>query len=217
VAESLVDKREAPRSKLQHVRYGVREPGGRDEAAALHDRLAPNGELLVGMVSARNVPEKGYDVFVQALARAGDDVRGVLVGPHPGDPFLALVSELGLDDRLTIVGRVPGVNAYYHAIDLLVLPSTREEAMPLVMLEAMAAHTPVYASRLAGVPEAVVEGETGRMFTPSDVDALAALIADAPQRREELKRMGDAGRRRYEELFAPAALRARLEELYSNS
>jgi glycosyltransferase involved in cell wall biosynthesis len=214
VAESLIENRGLPREKLRLIRYGVNEPAGAADGPALRQRLAPNGELLVGMVSARAVPEKGYEVFVRALAQTGDDVRGVLVGPHLGDNFLKLVDELGLKERLTIVGPVPSVGAYYHAIELLVVPSTKEEAMPLVILESMAATTAVYGSRLAGVPEAVVEGETGELFTPSDVGGLAELLKAAPSRRDELARMGAAGRRRWEELFAPAALARETQRLY---
>jgi glycosyltransferase involved in cell wall biosynthesis len=206
VGRGLVDSRGLPEAKLSHVRYGVREPEGAPGAGELRERLAPGGELLVGMVSARPVPEKGYDVFARALAATGPGVRGVLIGPHPGDGFLALVHELGLGERLAIEGRVAAVNAYHHAIDLLVMPSTREEAMPLVMLEAMAAGKPVYASRLSGTPEAVVEGSTGELFEPGDVAALTRLLERAPQQRDDLTAMGRAGRARWEELFSPQAM-----------
>jgi glycosyltransferase involved in cell wall biosynthesis len=202
VAEAVVERRAMPRALMHILRYGVREPGdaGADQLRA---ELRADGRLLVGMVSARAVPEKGYDVFIDALERA-PDARGVIVGPHLGEATVRRVAERGLTDRVTLIGSVPAVNAYYHAIDVLVMPSTREEAMPLVMLEAMAAGRPVFASRLSGTPEAVIPGETGELFEPGDVQALAALLANADPSR--LVAMGERGRVRWQGLFSPEAL-----------
>jgi glycosyltransferase involved in cell wall biosynthesis len=201
VAEAVAEGRDMPSTLLHHLRYGVRAPDP-DSADDLRRHLARDAELLVGMVSARPVPEKGYDVFVDALGQT-PDVRGVIVGPYP-DWVPGMVAEQGLADRIALVGSLPAVNAYYHAFDVLVMPSVKEEAMPLVMLEAMAAGKPVFASRLSGTPEAVVDGETGALFEPGDVRALVALIHDAD--RPRLAAMGERGRARWRELFSPEAL-----------
>ncbi|HMJ36457.1 MAG TPA: glycosyltransferase family 4 protein [Baekduia sp.] len=204
VAEAAIARRGMPRGLLRHLRYGVRMP---DAAGAeeLRARLAPDGELLVGMVSARAVPEKGYDVFVDALAQV-PGVRGVLVGPHLGAPLEQRIRDRGVEERLALIGAVPAVNAYDHAIDVLVMPSVKEEAMPLVMLEAMAAGKPIVASRLSGTPEAIEDGVTGALFAPGDVDALAALLRAADADRDLLARQGAAGHARWRELFSPEAL-----------
>jgi glycosyltransferase involved in cell wall biosynthesis len=209
VGKALIENRSMPPELLRHIRYGAREPGGQGEPAAeLRRRLAPDGELLVGMVSARAIPEKGFDVFVDALARTGKATRGVLVGHHPGAPLQRLIEQRGLNERLKVEGPVPAVNAYYHAIDVLVVPSTAEECMPFVILEAMAAGKAVFASRLSGAPEAVVDGDTGRLFTPGSVDELAALLADIPAEgdRTRLSEMGARGRARWKSLFSPPAV-----------
>jgi glycosyltransferase involved in cell wall biosynthesis len=204
VAEAAVEGRGMPRDLLRHLRYGVRVPDATG-AEALRARLAPGGELLVGMVSARAVPEKGYDVFVDALAQV-PGVRGVLVGPHLGAPLQQRIRDRGIEDRIELVGPVPAVNAYDHAIDVLVMPSVKEEAMPLVMLEAMAAGKPIIASRLSGTPEAIEDGVTGALFTPGDVGALAGLLRDADADRARLARQGAAGHERWKALFSPEAL-----------
>jgi glycosyltransferase involved in cell wall biosynthesis len=204
VGEAVIDERRMPRRLMHHLRYGVREPAGQADAPELRSRLLGDGRLLAGMVSARPVPEKGYDVFLDALAAAGPDVHGVIVGPFPQDAVRTRINQLGLTDRLTLTGPVPAVGAYHHAIDVLVMPSTREEAMPLVILEAMAAARPVFASRLAGTPEAVVDGETGTLFAPGDAAALGELLTAAEP--DLLARMGAAGQSRWRELFSPDAL-----------
>ena len=169
VGDGLADpaRHAAPSTGLLPI--GIPEPDGADRAAQLRARLAPGGELLVGMVSATADPGKGHTVLRDALGLAGDSVQAVMVGADPGDGF----------DGVTVTGRVASVGPYLHAIDVLVVPSTAWESLPLVILEAMAAGKPVFGSRLAGIPEAIVDGETGVLFEPGDAAALARLLAGA--------------------------------------
>jgi glycosyltransferase involved in cell wall biosynthesis len=206
------------------IPLGAREPSESPDAAAeLRDRLAPGGRLLVGLISATGEPEKGHAVLVNALAKADIDVPAVIVGPQPEDPLADLVDELGLSARVELVGPVTAgeVGRYLQAIDVLVVPSTSHESMTLVALEAMAAGKPVFASRLSGIPEAVIDGVTGRLFPPGDVDALAALLREAATDPESLARFGEAGHRRWAERFSiesmVTAMLVVYEELLSTS
>ena len=91
----------------------------------------------------------------------------------------------GLSDRVAVVGRVPSADfgAHLRAIDVLVVPSTAYESLPLVILEAMAAGKPVFASRLSGIPEAVVDGTTGRLFEPGAVERARGAATPGDRRR----------------------------------
>jgi glycosyltransferase involved in cell wall biosynthesis len=73
--------------------------------------------------------------------------------------------------------------------------------MPLVVLEAMAAGLPVVASRVSGIPEVVVDGETGRLVPPEDPERLAEALAELIADPTEARRRGAAGRRRVDENF----------------
>jgi glycosyltransferase involved in cell wall biosynthesis len=73
--------------------------------------------------------------------------------------------------------------------------------MPISILEAMAAGLPVVASAVGGIPEIVVDGETGLIVPPRDPDALAAALRRLLDDPELRRRMGDAGRARAEEHF----------------
>ncbi|MEA2479585.1 MAG: hypothetical protein QOJ07_1507 [Thermoleophilaceae bacterium] len=214
VRHGLVDERAMPESLYVKIPYGVREPGGRDRAAALRERLAPGGELLLGMVSGTADAEKGHTVLVEALAHAGGDARAVFVGAHPGDLVERLIADRGLGDRVTIAGRVPEVGPYLHAIDALVVPSTAYESLPLTILEAMGAGRAVIASRLSGIPEAVTDGDTGCLFEPGDVEALGDLIEGAAGNRHGLRAMGERGRARWEERFSLSAMTRSVLALY---
>jgi glycosyltransferase involved in cell wall biosynthesis len=142
---------------------------------------------------------KGHDVLVDALAAAGrTDVRAVVVGHDPGPEYRERAAAAGVADRLTLTGRVPAIPPYMAAFDVLAVPSTRFESLPLVVLEALAAGTPVVASRLSGIPEAVVDGETGWTFEPGDARAFAGILDAVAADRAQLERYGRAARARYE-------------------
>jgi glycosyltransferase involved in cell wall biosynthesis len=202
----------------RHIPNGVAEPASHPkEVSQLRQRLSqPTGRLLVGLISATGDYDKGHHVLLEALAQARADIDTVVVGPHPGDSFLEHVARLGLADRVTIVGPVDSaeVGLYLRALDLLVVPSTAFESLPLVVLEAMAAGRAVFASRLAGIPEAVVDGETGHLFTPGAASELAMLLREASTNRERVYRLGLAGHRRWRERFSRETMVASMLELY---
>jgi glycosyltransferase involved in cell wall biosynthesis len=200
--DALMARRAMPERLLRVVPYGVPDHAdAAGEAAALRAQLAPDGELLVGMVSTpgSHAGWKGHDVLVDALAAAGrTDVRAVVVGHDPGPEYRERAAAAGVADRLTLTGRVPAIPPYMAAFDVLAVPSTRFESLPLVVLEALAAGTPVVASRLSGIPEAVVDGETGWTFEPGDARALAGILDAVAADRAQLERYGRAARARYE-------------------
>lgn len=215
VRRGLRDRRGAPDHLLRVLHYGVDEPPTSGRIDRLRGRLAPRDEILVGMVSARPVPEKGYDVFADALRQVHEGIRGTLVGPVPEGALGGILR--ALDGTLVLEGVVRPIGDHYRAFDLLVVPSTEEECMPLVILEAMAAGTAVAGSELSGIPEAVDHGTTGWTFPPGDADALAALLHRAREERQSLPGLGAAGRRRWERLFTPARMRSELLAAYDLS
>jgi glycosyltransferase involved in cell wall biosynthesis len=79
----------------------------------------------------------------------------------------------------------------------------------------MAAAKPVVATRVGGTPEAVVEGETGLLVGPGDVDALAAAVDALLADPDLARRFGEAGRRRVEERFSTAAMSAQVLAAYA--
>ena len=184
-----VDRVGLPAEKVEVVHYGMDEPPkawGENPELALGD-----GPVLACV--ARLEPQKGVDVAVRALHRAtGGPDRPTLVvlGEGPERPRLeALAREL--DVRLVLPGRLPDVAAVLRQADLLVHPA-RWEGFGLAVLEAMLCSLPVVATNVSSLPELVVDGETGFLVPPDDVEALAAAIPRA------LAERGDLGRRGYE-------------------
>jgi glycosyltransferase involved in cell wall biosynthesis len=218
VADGLVERRGMPQRLACIIYYGV--PGDepdRVRVSSLHARLAPNDELLVGMVSARPVPEKGYDSFLEALSQVRDGgIRAVLVGDAPDD-FMDRAASLQLGDMLAWEGRQTNVAEYYAAIDVLVVPSTAEECMPLVILEAASVSTPTFGSRLSGIPEAIRDRVTGRLFDPGSGAQLAGLLGEARADRAGLVAMGQAAHQRWAQLFSLERMLEKTLAVYARS
>lgn len=120
----------------------------------------------------------------ESLLRAHANFKLVCVGDGPSRDILwALRDRVGRDDAVMLSGRVrpEEVPRLLQASDFLVLPSY-SEGMPQVVLEAMNCGLPVVATRVGGVPEAVLDGRTGLLIEPRDVgqlrDGMARMIAD---------------------------------------
>lgn len=168
------------------------------------------GELVVGMV-ARIVPHKGHMVLVEAakgIAAEFPSARFLLVG-RPEGGYEKTVEEkiraCGLASRARLFQYDRNILDIMGILDLYVLPSY-SESLPNAVVEAMLMRAPVIATRITGLPEAVIDGETGFLIAPGDVGALRdrmRLLLSDPFLRE---RMGKAGRRFAQERFSPSAL-----------
>jgi glycosyltransferase involved in cell wall biosynthesis len=212
VEEALTELRGMPPELFVRIPYGVRAPDGAAGAAAVRSELrVGDDEVLVGMVSATSDTQKGHGVFVDAVG-AAPGIRAAIIGAPPPADVLEQIERGQLSDRIAVMGRVDAIGAVYHALDAVVVPSVADESLPLVVLEAMACGKPVIASRLSGIPEAVVAGETGALFEPGDAAGLAALLAAG---REQLAAWGEAGRLRWSEHYSVGAMTASVLALYS--
>jgi glycosyltransferase involved in cell wall biosynthesis len=205
----------APASRVHLIRnaWSGREPLARSEARRALG-LDP-AELLVGWVG-RLSREKGADVLLDALARlAPPRPRVALVGDGPERAALASRAEaLGIAERLAWLGLVPDAGRLASAYDVFVL-SSRTEGTPIALLEAMAAHLPIVATAVGGVPDVVSEGEA--WLVPSeDPAALAAALEVALSDRALARARGDAARQRLQRDFSPDAWLARYEALYAS-
>lgn len=161
--------------------------------------------------------QKRLDAWLRVTAEihaADPSVRCLLVGDGPLRAELETAArELGMADVVAWPGLCSDVRPYLAAMDVYLM-SSAFEGLPLALLEAMAMELPVVATAVGGIPEVVVEGETGHLVDPEEPDRLApptaALLADADRRR----RMGRAGRERVENRFGMARMARELEQIY---
>jgi colanic acid/amylovoran biosynthesis glycosyltransferase len=203
-----------------HVHYiGV-------DSQAIRQREAGE-ELPVILHVARLVEVKGTRYLLQAfatVARRFDQVRLVIIGDGPLRRQLqSLAGSLGVRDRVEFLGALAHdqVLSWMRKAAMLVLPgvrtaSGREEGLGMVLLEAAATGLPLIASRVGGIPESMVEGETGFLVPQRDAGALAQrigeLLADPVNRR----RMGTAGRTLVERRFSIERQTDALENFYDS-
>ncbi len=178
-------------------------PNGVDlaEFAGLPPARAPRAGATGLFVGRLDPSQKGLEILVHSLAgmpsAAGFHLR--IVGEDWGGAaaLRRAAARAGVEGRVTFVGPVSrsALLEEYASADLLVLPS-RFEPFGIVLLEAMAAGLPVVASRVGGVPEVVVEGETGLLVDPGDTEALASAILRLVEDHALRARLGAHGRER---------------------
>jgi glycosyltransferase involved in cell wall biosynthesis len=161
---------------------------------------------------------KGLDTLLAAMplvARTVPEIELEVIGPDPADSSLArIVRDLGLEDRVRLLGRMPPglVATRLWNADVFVLPS-RREALGVAVLEAMAAGVAVVSTRVGGIPEIVRNGDEGVLVMPDDVSSLAdalGTLLDDPSRRRALR---VAGVRRAQQ-FSVQAMVQEIRSLY---
>ncbi len=161
----------------------------------------------------RLTEQKGYDLLVRALPELPQATL-VLVGDGPERSALErLARELGVSERLIVVGWVSEPRRYLPAFDVFALPS-RWEGMPLGIIEAMQSALPVLATDVGSVVELVGDGQTGYVVPVEDRhalrDRLRRLLGDPALRR----RMGERGRLVALEQFTDVAMARHYEAAY---
>ena len=175
---------------------------------------ATGGPRLLAV--GRLVEKKGHETLLLAAAALRD--RGLefslrLVGEGPEWPRLQrLVHELRLNDRVVFLGplseaevRAEFENADIFALPCRKLPSGDQDGLPNVILEAMAHGVPVASTRLDGIAEAIVDGESGVLADQDDPAAFAEQIRRLIEDVDFRIRIGEAGRKRVAEHFERSA------------
>ncbi|MEO1065182.1 MAG: glycosyltransferase [Actinomycetota bacterium] len=197
-------------ARVSYLNYGVVDP-------AVGSRSTPTGEPLILFLG--NLYEtKGTHVLLRAAALLrdrGHEFRVVLAGAIPdeqtGEELRELIASKGLDDRVELPGPVHGDDKNRRLAEATVMcfPTHYEaEGLPLVVLEGLAAGLPVVSTVWRAIPAAVVDGETGALVTPGDVEALADRLGELLDDPTLIERLGTAARKRYEERFSIERFRA---------
>lgn len=176
------------------------------------DQSAPHF-LYIGML--RDL--KGPDVFIDAFARTeraiGHPLSALMVGDGPDrDRYEAMMAELGLGRRIEMRSAMPARQAFGLA-KIVVVPS-RAEAMPYIVLEALAADKAVIASRVGGIPEVLGESSAA-LATPGNAEDLARVMTEAvttPGWKETVMPKPDD----FKAVFSASVMAREMLDLYQN-
>lgn len=165
------------------------------------------GGLYVGRMSA----EKGVRVLAKALTLAPSAFTAIGDGVE--------VSALRVVNCVELVGFAEWnhVMERMRGAEYLVMPSIWYETFGLVIIEAFACRLPVIASNIGAMAELVEDGKTGLLFEAGSAEDLAAKIKWAQQHPDEMRRMGNAARVRYERSFTSAKNYEMLMSLYESA
>ncbi|CAM4039280.1 glycosyltransferase [Palleronia rufa] len=183
------------------------------------DRLALTGPGFqpVAVMLASLEPRKRHVPFLEAFARIRPEMRVVLAGEGPERARIAAtIARLGLGDRVVLAGHRPDPESLLAMADFSVLASERE-GLPRVVIQSLAAGTPVVSADLPGLSEVLLDGVNGMVTPADDLEGLVramSVLADRAPLRARLSR--GAGATDLSD-WALDALGARTTDLYSHS
>ena len=191
-----------PARLLHVIPYGISQTGDS------HSDSHSDSHLVVG-VAANLEYWKGVDVLLEAARLAQEPLR------------IEINGDGSLRGDLERQAEQAGVEVHFNGfvseplagIDVLAQPS-RADNLPLAVLEAMAAGLPVVGARVGGIPELVVDGETGVVVPPEDPQALAEALDSLARDRSRLAELGRRGRERVEAHFSAEEVGRRMVALY---
>jgi glycosyltransferase involved in cell wall biosynthesis len=202
--------------RIVTIHNGIAARARPGAGAAVRRELGIALDEQVAMMVTVLRPGKGHDVASEAVRLARESHPGLRLVVVGGGPSHGEVAELlrPLGDAATMTGHREDVMELLDAADILLHPSS-VDAFPTTLIEAGAAGVPVLSTKVGGIPEIVLDGEGGVLLdAPPRADDFATqldrLLSDAELRR----RLGEGGRRRYEEHFTAVRWAERLRALY---
>lgn len=206
-----------PRARVEIARLGVAIPEGESERE-------PGLIVSVGSL----IEKKGHQNLVAACAElAANDVAfrcEILGGGWMRERLEAQIEEADIGDRVVLRGHV----RHPETLDLLARASVAtlapvtsaiegEDGIPVALIEALARGTAVVSTRISGIPELVIDGETGLVVPPNDVAALADALRSVLDDPVLARRLGDAGRARVAAEYDPGECFGRAADLLADA
>jgi glycosyltransferase involved in cell wall biosynthesis len=221
VRDDLVALGVAPAERFAVIRLGIEleervrpEDDGRAETRRYLG--VPADRFVVGWVGRMTAVKRTDDVLeaFRLVREHGVDACLCLVGDGPDRERLERrASELGVIRDTLFLGYQEDVAQYYAAFDALVLPSANE-GTPVSVIEALAAETPVVATRVGGVPDVVREGQEGFLVDAGDTEELAERLTRLARDPDLRRRLGESGRNRVLKRYAVERLLDDVDRLY---
>ncbi len=203
-----------PRERIEVIPNAIRPDWG---ASGADVPKARDSKVITLLAIGRLSKEKAHSDLVEALALLQSDpglplMRLVLVGDgHERQNLEALAASRNVP--VTFAGQVSDVQPFYRQADLFVLPSL-SEGSPNVLIESMAAGTPIVATAVGGVPETVTDGIEALLVPAANPAALAEAISRVIGNPDLAGRLSEAAKARVRREFLPEARARRIIELY---
>jgi L-malate glycosyltransferase len=178
--------------------------------------------IQVGIVKALS-DKYGIGTLIKAFKRVHEkhpNTELVIVGGGPQlDDYKILAEELGIRNKVKFTGRIPNneVPKFINQMDIFTVPSRDQESFGVAAVEAMACGVPVVVTHVGGLPEVVVEGETGFIVPKEKPDKLAAAICKLIENKEERLKIGRNGVEHVQKEYDWYENASRMEKLYQQT
>ncbi len=200
-----ISRQNWPYVTIQNIYLGINPVQGNREQS--RKELGILDEIQMVMCTANFNHVKGLDILVHAVAvsQQREDMRNVvfcIVGQpeKDRDELQREIDRLGLSQYFRLEGISNQIPTYLNAADIYVQPS-RNEGLPLSLMEACSAGLPIVASRVGGIPEVAVEGENAILFEVENSDACAEALAKMLTNKDLRNQYGARSLEIYQEKF----------------
>ena len=206
-----------PKNRLHIINCGIKPPANIPDKQYSRSDLSLPSDAFIICVAARLVFDKGIAELIQAISMLGKE------GPLPfllvaGDGELRneleLMAETKIPGQFKFLGNLQTLDSFYAASDIVALP-TWMEGFGLTLIEAAFVGLPSIASRVGGVPEAVIDGETGILVPPRDPMQLMQALKRMHIDTEMRLRMGVAARDRANKYFTETCMTEAYNSLFN--
>ena len=175
-------------------------------------QLSASETMVVGSIGRLDAM-KAHEILLKAVAKV-ENVSAIILGEGTERSNLEqLAIDLGIQDRVQLLGWVENPRSYLSQFDVVAMPS-RSEGFPLAMVEAMFAARPVIATRVGSMPEAVIDGITGWLIEKNDVNGLAKALKRSRDDVDLRLQMGQQARQMALANFTVEAMTKQYEQLW---
>jgi glycosyltransferase involved in cell wall biosynthesis len=205
--------------KIHLVRNGIDLRPFDNAVPSLRNALHADNTQIVGLIG-RLAIEKGVDTFLNAAAQVLAQhpfTKFVVVGEGPDREKLeSLIDELKIRDSVSMLGRRDDMPSVYASLDIMVSAS-RQEGLPMAILEGMASRLPLIATSVGEVPSVVLDGRTGVLLPPNNTTLLASAIVALLRDTVQRERLGTAARKLIEDEYSADRMTADYLRVYQEA
>ena len=204
-----------PPDQTVTLRCGTPIP--KSATAPLTREIHQNQRILF---AGRIVPDKGLEWLIKALAKTDSPVHLDIAGEGWERPRMEkLVNQLGLNNRVTWHGwcNSERIDVLYQQCFAIIFPSVWPEPAGLITLEAYARYRPIIASRVGGIPEHLLNGETGILVPLNDIKQLAAALTELSTNYQKSRLFGQQGHAWFLKEFTMEVHVNKLQKIYEKT
>ncbi len=218
VKDFVVNHEGINEQKVVTVYNGVYKLARQNNHTRIAEELGIKDSDIVIISIGSLYPNKGHDILLKALARdecRQTEVKCLIVGKGPMEAELKHTADnLGIKSNVIFAGLREDIGNLLSVSDIFVLPSVEREGLGNAILEATSAGLPVVASNIGGIPEAVIDGKTGYLVKPADINELAKTIASLISDEDTRHRLGIASAELYNQKFRADIMISKIEQIY---